>query len=360
MANERSGNKGTFIGEYLSMKAAMLVGPKRIRVMDVPRPVPGRGEVLVRVRAVGICRSDLHYYLYGRIGSQVIRRYPQLLGHEPSGEVAALGPGARGLKVGDRVAVEPAAPCGKCGECRKGRGNICSHVDFLGMPGLKGAFSEYLVMRPENLFRVPRSVSFEVAAALEPFSIGLHAVKLVRGYPMKKAAVVGVGPVGLSVLAALKVKPVHVTACDIVPARLRVAKRMKADKVVRVVPRKGVSWNAKRLPGDLDVVFEAGGTPEAMNIALEAVRPGGVVALIGITDDPVVGLHLHIARRKELVIINVRRSNGEIEDAVRLVASGRVNLKPMLTHRGGLEATARFFRLVSGYRKGIVKAVVLP
>lgn len=342
------------------MKAAMLTGRKRIRVMDVPRPVPGRGEVLVRVRAVGICRSDLHYYLYGRIGSQVIRKYPQLLGHEPSGEVAALGPGVRGLKVGDRVAVEPAAPCGKCGECLKGRGNICRKVDFLGMPGLKGAMSEYLVMRPENLFKVPRRVSFEVAAALEPFSIGLHAVKLVRGYPMRKAAVVGVGPVGLAVLAALKVRPVNVTACDIVPARLRVARKMKADRVVCVFPKRNTSWNAARLPKDLDVVFEAGGTAEAMNIAIEAVRPGGVVALIGITDESVVGLHLHTARRKELAIINVRRSNGEIDEAVRLVGSGKVNLKPMLTHRGGLEDTARFFRLVSGYKRGIVKAVVIP
>jgi len=341
------------------MKAALLVGPRRIAVREVPSPRPGRGEALVRVRAVGICRSDLHYYLHGRIGSQVVRSYPQELGHEPAGEVAALGPGARGVRVGDRVAVEPAVPCGKCELCRRGRGNICAKVRFLGMPGLRGAFCEYLAWPAENLARIPASVSFDEAAALEPFAIGVHAVSLLGSRWYRTAAVVGCGPVGLSVLAALRLKGAAVTACDYFPARVRVARRMRAARVVRINRRISMAAQAARV-GAPEVVFEAGGTTESLDLALRAVRPGGVVGVIGIMEEDLTPVNLHAARRKELVILNVRRSNGELHECIRLVASRRVDLKAMVTHRGGLGEAARLFRLAAGRSGGVVKALILP
>ncbi|MEK7474786.1 MAG: alcohol dehydrogenase catalytic domain-containing protein [Candidatus Coatesbacteria bacterium] len=341
------------------MKAAMLTGPRRIAVLEVPVPRPKRGEALVRVRAVGICRSDLHYYLHGRIGSQVVESYPQALGHEPAGEVAALGPGVRGLRVGDRVAVEPAVPCGKCAMCRAGRGNICAKVRFLGMPGLPGAFCEYLAWPAASLARIPASVSFAEAAALEPFAIGVHAVSLFGSRRIRTAAVVGCGPVGVSVVAALTFRRAAVTACDYVPARLRVARRMGAGRTIRIDPRRPMGLQAAAL-GAPEVVVEAGGTTESLDLAIRVIRAGGTIAVIGIMDEDLTPVDLHVARRKELVILNVRRSNGELPACIRLLASRRVDLRPMVTHQGGLSDAARLFRLAAGRSGGVVKALILP
>jgi len=342
------------------MRAARLTGPRRIAVAAVRRPVPGRGEALVRVRAVGVCRSDLHYWLHGRIGNQVIRRWPQTLGHEPAGVVTALGPGVRNLKPGDRVAIEPAVPCGRCAECRAGRGNVCGRVRFLGMPGQPGALAEFLAHPAACLVRVPRSVGDEEAAALEPLAIGLHAVRLLHGRPLARALVVGAGPVGLCILAALRLRRARVTACDPVPARLAVARRMGAARAVRVDARAPARRTARALGGPFDAVFEAAGTAAAVELALRAARPGGTVALAGIPDGDTIPYHAHLARRKELVIVNVRRSNGELREAVRLVAAGRVRLGPLLTHRGGLDDAGRLFALVHRRGDGVVKAVIHP
>lgn len=340
------------------MRAAALLGKRRIGLIRLPRPAPGRGEALIRIRAVGICRSDLHYYEHGRIGSQVITKFPQVLGHEPAGEIVRLGPGVRGFKIGDRVAVEPAVPCGRCAECLRGRSNICGKVRFLGMPGQPGALAEYLVMPADNLVKVGRRVSFAQAAALEPMAIGLHAVGLLGNSLGRAVTVIGAGPIGLCVLAALRLQRVRVTICDYLPARLTVARRMGAARVVRIHPRRPMALQTGRLTAP--VVVEAGGTPEAMDLAIRAAGPGGTVAFIGIPDGEAFAYPVHVARRKELTVINVRRSNGELAQAARLVASGRLRLQPMLTHQGPLSAAGRFFELVSRKSAGVVKAVVEP
>ncbi len=341
------------------MRAARLVSRRRIEVVSMPRPEPRAGEALVRVLAAGVCRSDIHYFLHGRISNQVIRRYPQTLGHEAAGVVEMTGAGVRGLKPGDRVAIEPAVPCGRCEYCMSGHGNVCSKVRFLGMPGLPGAFAEYLAMPAKALFRIPRDVSFAQAAALEPMAIGMHAVRLMRHKTPRTALVVGAGPIGLSALAALKLKPTRVTVCDYLPERLRIARRMGANAVFRV--RRGAPMRkaAERL-GRYDAVVEGGGTGEAVELALLAARPCAEVALIGIPDAETVRVNLHVARRKELAIHNVRRSNEELPDCIRLLSAGRLKLSPMLTHSGGLSAAQRIFEMVAGYRRGVVKALILP
>lgn len=341
------------------MRAALLVGRRRVVVGTRPAPVLRAGEVLVRVRAVGICRSDLHYWAHGRIGDQVIRRWPQVLGHEPAGEVAAVGRGVRGLRVGDRVAVEPAVPCGRCPQCRAGRRNICRRVRFLGMPGRPGALAEYLAMPEGNLVRLPRSVSDEEAAVLEPLAIGMHAVGLLGRRRVRTAAVVGAGPIGLCALAAFRLRGARVAVADYVPARLRVARRMGAAVTVRIDPRRRMAGQVAALGGP-EVVVEAGGTPEAVDLALHAAVPGGTVLLVGIMDADTTPVDLHVARRKELALLNVRRSNGELAACVRFVATRRIDLRPMLTHRGGLADAGRLFGLVNRRGGGAVKAVIRP
>jgi L-iditol 2-dehydrogenase len=337
------------------MWAALLAGPRKIIARKIPVPVPRAGEALVRVRAVGICRSDIHYYRDGRIGDQVIRKWPQLLGHEAAGEAWTVPAGERRVRVGERVAIEPATPCGRCIYCRQGRGNTCPSVGFLGMPGNPGAFAEFITMRTENLVKLPARATFEEGVALEPMAIGLHAVRLFPGR-IREAAVVGVGPVGLAVLAALRMEhKARVTVFDRLPGRLRVAKVMGAVAGVRVGRGPAV------LPGrKWDFVFEAGGTEGSVELSLALAAPGGGVALIGILDGARSPVNLHLARRKELVLRNVRRSNDELGECVRMVASGRLDLSPMISHRGGLEDTAKFFRLAEEYRDGVVKAVINP
>ena len=351
------------------MKAAMLVGPRRIRVMDVPLPRPKPGEALVRVRAVGICRSDIHYYQTGRIGDQVIKKWPQALGHEAAGEVWQVPAGGRvrlegarprGISVGDRVAIEPATPCGKCVYCRRGRGNICIGVKFLGMPGNPGAFAEFISIAPANLVKLPGRATFEEGVALEPMAIGLHSVRLFKER-IPEAAVVGVGPVGLSVLAALRMEfNSRVAVFDYLPYRLRVAKVMGAVTQVRInrgtVPLKDSIKNGRKW----EFVFEAGGTGEAVELALDLAAPGGSVALIGIHDGARTPVNLHMARRKELNLFNVRRSNDELGECVRMVASGKLDLSPTISHRGRLEDADRFFAMAERYRDGVVKAVINP
>lgn len=338
------------------MRAAVLSGIHRIRIISTRVPRPGRGGALVRVRAVGVCRSDVHYYLTGRIGNQVIRRWPQTLGHEAAGEVVRVGPGVRGLKAGDRVAIEPATPCGECAFCRSGRGNICPRVGFLGMPGYPGALAEYLVMPVKNLEKLPRRISYEEGVALEPGSIGLHAVKLAGRLP-REALVVGSGPVGLSVVAALRARGVRVTACDLIPGRLAVARKMGAARTVRVV-RPGAA--PAGMSGRFGLVFEAGGTASALDLAILTAAPGGKAVLIGIMEDDHTPVNLHAARRKELAMLNVRRSNGETGEAIRMLGAGRLKLAPMVTHRFGLDGTAKAFRMAENYSGGIVKAVICP
>jgi len=381
-----------------TMRAAVLAGIRRIRVVDLPVPRPGRGQVLVRVRAVGICRSDVHYYRTGRIGNQVIRRWPQLLGHEAAGEVAFAGPDVNGFRPGDRVAIEPATPCGKCRWCRAGRGNICPRVGFLGMPGQPGALAEYLVMPARNLEHLPAGISFEEGVALEPMAIGLHAVALTSRMPREAAVigpstrwpgghrvlnanardahsrmrsgdrtgqlrihgevvVIGAGPVGLAVLAALRLRRARVTMLDYLASRLKVARRMGAARMISV--RKDAPA-ASAATGKYSLVFEAGGTPDALELALELAAPGGTVGLIGIQEGNRTAVNLHLARRKELALLNVRRSNGETRDAIKMMAAGKLDLRPMVTHRAPLGETARIFRMVDGYRDGVVKAVILP
>jgi L-iditol 2-dehydrogenase len=348
------------------MRAARLIAPRKIAVRRAPRPVPGRGEALVRVRAVGICRSDLHYYQHGRIGDQVIRRYPQTLGHEPAGEVVAVAPGVTAVRPGDRVAVEPAVPCGLCPVCRAGLANACPRVRFLGMPGQPGALAEELALPARNLVRIPGSLTFGEAAALEPLAIAIHAIRLLAarrapaGARPREALVVGAGPVGLCVVAALAARGVRVTACDYLPGRLRAARRMGAFRVRRVAEGAPMRAAARGLGRDWPHVYEAGGTPEAVALAVHAARPGGSVALIGIADGDAVPVPLHVARRKELTLVNVRRSNGELKEAARLAASGRVRLAPMLTHAGSLEDAARLFELVGRRAGGVIKAVIVP
>lgn len=342
------------------MKAAVLTAPKTIEILDQPMPEPGPGEVRLRLAAVGVCGSDVHYYKHGRIGTQIVE-YPILLGHEPSGVVDAVGEGVA-IKPGTRVAVEPGQPCLECEHCRAGRRNICPNVEFLGTPPYDGIFAEYALMPEACCIPIPDDLSLIEAALLEPLGIGLHAVKLAQVEFGDTVAIFGGGPIGLVTLLAAKAAGAgKVFITDLVPERVAFANMIGADASLKADEADALEWIMDLTDGrGADITFEAAGEPETTAQTIEAARIGGRALIIGIPTDDALPYPTHSARRKELAIQHCRRADGEAFDALDLIASGRIDLKPLATHSFPLDRTADALDLVSDYRDGVIRAMILP
>lgn len=316
------------------MLAAKLYAPGDIRLVEIDKPIPGRGEALVRIGEVGVCASDVHWYNEGRIGETVING-PLILGHEFAGVVEDVGQGVTAVNPGDRVAVEPAIHCSKCDMCLEGRFNICRNMLFCGTPPTDGALCEYLVWPVHLLALLPDSVSMGEAAMLEPMAIGVHAVNLAGGIKGKTVGVLGVGAVGLSILqAAIVAGYGQVFAADLLPKRLELARRLGAHQAFDANDP-GMVDSIKDATGGrgLDIVFEAAGRNDAVRAATEIVRPGGLVVVGGIPDDNLMTIEASVVRRKELTLQLLRRSNDTLHDAIGLLADGRVDVRSYITHR---------------------------
>lgn len=326
----------------------------------MPKPQPKEKEVLIRVKMVGICGSDVHYYLEGKIGSQQVITEPLIVGHELSGDVAELGREVKNFKLGQRVIVEPAIPCGECEVCRKGRINICPYVKFLGTPPVNGAFCEYLVMPEENLFPLPDKLSYEEGVMMEPLAIGLYAVRLSHLLPRETVAILGSGPIGLvTLLSARATGATLIFATDLIPERLKAAKESGAHYVFNPEREDVVEKIMELTKGrGVDVTFEAVGKEETINQALKITALGGRVMIIGIPEVDTITYEPHQMRRKELLIQNVRRSLHATEASIRLVEKGLINLKPLVTHCYPLDKITEAFELASHYQDGVIKAVV--
>ena len=240
------------------MRSAVLAAVGQISMTSAPVPEPGPGEVLVRMRAVGICGSDVHLFVDGHIG-ETVATPPFVLGHEPSGEVAALGAGVTTLSVGQRVALEPSLPCGQCAICRAGRPNCCQQVRFLASPPVAGVFEEYHLFTAPQCVPIPDTISFAAAATLEPLGVGLHAVRLGRVRAGDRVAVMGCGPVGiLTAMAARVAGASFVAMTDPLPARRAHAARLVADLVLDPQDE-GTLPAIAAAAGEIDITFEAAG-----------------------------------------------------------------------------------------------------
>lgn len=342
------------------MKAAVLTALRRIELQDRPVPEPGPGEVRVRVAAVGVCGSDVHYWAEGRIGSAAVQ-YPTVLGHEASGVVDAAGPGTR-LAAGTRVAVEPAAACLGCELCRAGRFNVCPEVRFLGTPPVEGIFAEQRVVPEHCCLPLPAGLSLVEAALLEPMGVGLHAVRLARLEIGETVAVLGCGPIGLAVLLAARLAGAgRLYAADLIPGRLELARSLGADEVLDA--RRGESAERlRRLTGGrgADAVFEAAGDRAAVAQACLAARAGGRAVIVGIPPEDDAALPIHECRRRELAVVFSRRSNWELPGFLRLPAAGRADLAKLATHFFPLSRLAEALELAGRRADGVVRAMVMP
>jgi L-iditol 2-dehydrogenase len=338
----------------------VLTGIRQMEMRAIPDPALREAtDVLLKIAVVGVCGSDVHYYATGRIGSQIVA-YPFAVGHECSAVVVKTGPAVKRVKPGDRVAVEPAMSCGTCDQCRLGRPHTCRRLRFLGCPGqAEGCLSEYLVMPEQCCLPLPAALTLEQAALIEPLAIGLYAARTAALPAGAAIAILGCGPIGLSaLLAADLMRPRAIYATDKIDGRLAAARRAGAvwtgnpdrDDVVRAI--------GSREPLLLDAVFECCGQQEALDQAVDLLKPGGKLLLVGIPTAERISFAIDKLRRKELGLLNIRRQNHCAEPALELLAQGVLKADFMITHRFPLERAREAFDLVETYRDGVVKALI--
>ena len=323
-------------------------------IVELPTPRPGDGELLVKVGACGICGSDLHLYEWELGAERMVTRLPFVMGHEPAGEVVEVGPGASGFKPGDRVALDPFGHCGRCGPCRAGRFNLCSSPTTLS-----GALAEFTIAPVANSHKVPSSMSMELASLLEPFGTGLHAVEQSSLKAGDSVVIEGPGPIGLSIAIAAKalgVNPIVITGLPSDTGRLALARELGFTTVTA----QEEGWTRRvrdQLPSEgADAVFDACGEIDSPR---ELMKRGGELIGVGWPARDITSTELRAFFFHGVKWINSRVRTPETwRRAIALVASGTIDLMPMITHRYELSRGIDAFELLRE-RKG-VKALILP
>ena len=342
------------------MKACALTAPRTLSIIERPEPaIREPHEVLLRIESVGVCGSDIHYYVEGRIGSQVVE-YPYLVGHECSATVLETGSAVRRVRPGDRVAVEPAIHCGACDQCLAGRPHTCRKLRFLGCPGqIDGCLCERIVMPEACCYPMAPQTAFDQAALAEPLSIGVYAARRARLRPDLQVGVLGAGPIGLCTMLAAKAEGVSsFVVTEPIPERREHAMRAGASWAGNPYETDVIEAVSADVPALLDVVFECSGKQEAFDDGVRLLKPGGMFVLIGIPSVDRIHFSMDLLRRHELTLQNVRRQNGCMQTALDLVEAGKIDIGILQTHIFPFEKTGEAFDLVAAYRDGVMKAMI--
>ncbi|MFC3882142.1 NAD(P)-dependent alcohol dehydrogenase [Bacillus songklensis] len=343
------------------MKAAVMNEPFDIEIKELPVPKATGDEVLVKVMAVGVCGSDIHYYEHGKIGRYVVEK-PIILGHECAGIVAEIGDSVTKFKVGDRVAIEPGITCGRCEYCKEGRYNLCPDVQFLATPPVDGAFVQYIKHREDFLFPIPDELTFEEAALNEPFSVGIHAAKRTKLQPGSTIAIMGMGPVGLTAIAAAKAFGAStIIVTDLEENRLEAAKRLGATHTINVLKSDPVEEIKKLTNGKgVDVAFETAGNPKALQSALASLKRGGKMAIVGLPPQSEIALNVPFIADNEVDIYGVFRYANTYPQGIQFLASKQSDLQSLITDRFSLEQTKEAMERARTNKQESLKVVVYP
>jgi L-iditol 2-dehydrogenase len=345
----------------MSMRArtAELTGVRCFQLSERSVADPGPGEVRVRVAAVGVCGSDLHSYSEGAVGDSPCI-YPMVLGHEPAGVVTDIGSGVTGWSPGDRASFEPALYCYHCEFCLSGHHNVCANLRFMSNPEEPGFFREYANLPAGNLIAIPATMSIEHATLVEPLAVVLHSLELASIRPGETAAVFGVGPIGLLTVIAFKLAGAgRVWAIDPVAHRLDLARAVGADAVIdprAVDPAQQIlSDTGKR---GVDVAIDCGGKDGSINQCANVTRNAGRVVVTAIQPGIDTPVNLHMMRRKEMTVFNVRRSNHESAGALAMLTEHAGRFAPIVTHTRPLDEISRVFARLENYEGGMGKVVI--
>lgn len=327
-----------------------------IRVDREPIERTGSGEVLLQVTSVGLCGSDLHWYREASIGEAQLPG-PLVLGHEFAGVIVG------GQRAGERVAGDPADPCGRCDQCLEGRMNLCPATRFAGFGTTDGALRSVMAWPERLLFPLPDAIGDDEAALLEPLGVALHALDLASVAVGGRAGVYGCGPLGLLIVRLLRLAGAsEVIATDRLPHRVDAARSMGASQGFLVDDTAGPEMStgrrhAREVP--VDVAFEVAGDDEALSDAIAAVRPGGRVVLVGIPSGDRTAFPAGLARRKELSLLLCRRMvPTDLPRAIALAGSDAIHLSPLITHRFPIELASEAFAVLAS-RRGL-KVIVNP
>jgi L-iditol 2-dehydrogenase len=336
----------------VAVKVARLHGAADVRIEAEPAPEPGPDHSLIRVTAVGLCGSDLHWYTEGGIGDAQLTE-PLVLGHEFAGVIEG------GPRHGERVAVDPAIPCETCAMCLEGYRNLCVAIGFAGHGAHDGGLSEYVSWPTARLFRLPEALSDADGAMLEPLGVAVHAMDLGHLRIGGTVGVIGCGPIGLLLVQLARLAgATTVLASDPLPHRREAAARLGADHVWDPAGEGLAEFVASTCPGGVEVAFEVAGTDPAVADALVAARPGARVVLVGIPDGDTTTFSASLARRKGLSLVLARRMNETYPRAIALVEQGRVDVASLVTERYPIGATPEAFEAAVA-RRGL-KIIVEP
>jgi L-iditol 2-dehydrogenase len=342
------------------MKAMLLTGIRQMVMGDIPEPaLINPDDVKIRMSVVGICGSDIHYYTHGQIGSQKVE-YPFCVGHEGAGVVIEVGENVRRVKPGDLIAIDPAMPCGECDQCLSGRHHTCRKLRFLGCPGqAEGCLMEYIVMPEKSCFPLTGKLTADNGSISEPLAIGVYAVKKSGGVKGLKTGILGFGPIGMSVMLAAKAQDIdNIYVTDILDERLKIAVKEGADLTGNPLNENIVGKIMKAEPLGLDLAFECCGKQEAFDQAIDLLKPGGKLIVVGIPEFDRWSMNVEVTRRREISLQFIRRQVDCVEDALDMMKNGSIAIKNMVTHRFPLERTKEAFDLVADYKDGVMKAMI--
>lgn len=341
------------------MKVAVMNGIGKMGYVEREVPQPADNEVLVKLEYVGICGSDMHYYETGRIGDYVVKP-PFVLGHEPGGVVVEVGKDVKHLKIGDRVALEPGKTCGHCEYCKEGKYNLCPDVVFFATPPVDGVFQEYVAHEAALCFKLPDNVDTMEGALIEPLAVGFHAANQGGAHAGQTAVVFGAGCIGLVSMMALKAEGVSkVYVVDIMQKRLDKALELGATGVINSMD-KNVQDEISRLTEgkDVDLVIETAGMEITTRQAIHIAKKGSTIVLVGYSKTGEMTLPLSLALDKELTFKTVFRYRHIYPMAIEAVASGKVNLKGIVSNVFSFDDIQNAMDKSVSDKANIVKSVV--
>src|SRR5450759_4555145 len=342
------------------MKAMMLTGIRQMEMRDIPEPVLVHStDVKIRMSVMGICGSDIHYYTQGQIGTQKVQ-YPFTVGHEGAGVVVEVGKSVKSVKPGDKIAIDPAMPCYECDQCLSGRHHTCRKLRFLGCPGqAEGCLMEYIVMPEQSCFPLTEKLTFDHGSISEPMAIGVYAVKKSGGVKGHKIGIFGFGPIGMCVMLAAKAQGVdNIYATDIIDERLSIAEKEGATLTGNPLKENIVSKIMRDGTFGLDLAFECCGKQEALDQAIELIKPGGKLIVVGIPEFERWSMNVETTRRREISIQFIRRQVDCVEETLEMMKNRSITIDNMVTHSFPFEKTKEAFDLVADYRDGVMKAMI--
>ena len=334
------------------MKANYLIEAGRLETKDIEYPELEDNKVIIKVKSVGLCGSDMHYYEYGKIDKFVVEE-PLILGHEASGEIVEVGNNVEGFKKGDRVTIEPGVPCGECEYCRTGEYNLCQDMVFMATPPIHGAFQEFILYDPNYIYKIPDNISYEEAALIEPLAIGLNIYQKSDFEITDKILILGSGTVGQMALQVFKASGAsEVVMTDINKLPLEIAKKSGADKVLDSNSLESLKDNY------FDIVIDAVGVQETLFQTTQFVKPGGNIVLVGMSPESILKYEIGKILNKELTIRGIFRYANLYKKGIELIKNEKVNFEKLITHRYKFEELTEAFDYLSENQDKYLKPMI--